>query len=85
MGQAVLDVPLPSVGGVLFVVGLALRDERLLLYGVCGPRCVGTGVQGGESVYLLLLILLAVVVVALVLGGIGYARRGSQNTTIIEK
>jgi hypothetical protein len=34
--------------------------------------------------YLLLLILLAVVVVALVVGGIGYSRRGSQNTTIIE-
>ena len=35
--------------------------------------------------YLLLLILLAVVVVALILGGIGHARRGSQNTTIIER
>jgi hypothetical protein len=35
--------------------------------------------------YLLLIVLVAVVVVALVLGGIGYSRRSSQNTTIIEE
>jgi hypothetical protein len=35
--------------------------------------------------YTLLLILLVVVVLALVLGGIGYSRRSSQNTTIIEE
>jgi hypothetical protein len=40
--------------------------------------------EGGGCMYLLLLILLAVVVVALVVGGIGYSRRGSQNTTIFE-
>ena len=34
--------------------------------------------------YMLLVILLVVLVLALVLGGIGYRRRGSQNTTIIE-
>jgi hypothetical protein len=33
---------------------------------------------------MLLVILLVVVVLALVLGGFGYHRRGSQNTTIIE-
>jgi hypothetical protein len=33
---------------------------------------------------MLLVILLVVVVLALVLGGFGYYRRGSQNTTIIE-
>lgn len=33
----------------------------------------------------LLLILLAVVLVVLVLGGIGYSRRGGQQTTIIER
>ena len=32
----------------------------------------------------LFLIVLAVVLVALLLGGIGYSRRGSQYTTIIE-
>lgn len=36
--------------------------------------------------YTLLIVLLVVLVVALVLGGVGYSRRGgSQNTTIIEE
>jgi hypothetical protein len=37
-----------------------------------------------RSMSMLLVILLVVVVLALVLGGFGYHRRGSQNTTIIE-
>lgn len=45
---------------------------------------VERSLAGGERMYLFL-ILLAVVVLALVIGGIGYSRRGGQNTTIIER
>ena len=52
-------------------------------------RRVGTSqetfVAEVNRMYTLLIILLVVLLVALILGGIGYSRRGgSQNTTIIE-